>query len=277
MKYSRWIPFAFVVIASLTPVKTRAQGAQSRGWVGVVFTTGIGQTNSAGAITFTDYPFIESIDPGSPAERAGLQAGDMIISLNSQDLRKNPIPMSSMLVPGQKILFRYRRDGDNRSSTIQVAERPPGTMAIVNLRMIEMTPEPAQRARMEAQARARGREVVVRERSAGGLMPAVSVAPLILGPGAPTIRVAGAELTQLNEGLREALNVTGDGLFVINVALGTPAGESGLRSGDVIVRVEREKIANPGELIRMMRVASEQHLMLQVLRKRKQHTLTLRW
>ncbi len=107
MRFTRLFGAGLVVLMSLTPVKGRGQAQPARGWVGVVITTGIGQANAAGAMVFSDYPVIESIDPGSPAERAGLQAGDMIMSLNSQDLRKNPIPMSSMLQPGQKIVFRY--------------------------------------------------------------------------------------------------------------------------------------------------------------------------
>ena len=53
-------------------------------------------------MVFSDYPVIESIDPGSPAEKAGLQAGDILMSINSQDFRKEPIPMNSLLVPGRR-------------------------------------------------------------------------------------------------------------------------------------------------------------------------------
>ncbi|HEX5577206.1 MAG TPA: PDZ domain-containing protein, partial [Gemmatimonadaceae bacterium] len=99
MRFTRSIALGMVVLAVLAPSKGRAQGTSS-GWIGVVITTGVGQTNSAGALVFNDYPVIESIDPGSPAERAGLRAGDILISLNSQDFRKNPIPLGSLLVPG---------------------------------------------------------------------------------------------------------------------------------------------------------------------------------
>lgn len=66
-------------------------------------------------------------------------------------------------------------------------------------------------------------------------------------------------------------------MFVINVALGTPAREAGLRSGDVIVRADRESVQNPGELIRIMRSASDKALSLSVVRKRKEQTIILRW
>jgi len=273
--------FSLVVLMSIGPVrKVRAQGEPARrqpsGWVGVVITTGIGQTTSAGAMVFHDYPVIESIDPGSPAERAGLQAGDVVISLNSQDLKKNPIPMSSMLVPGNRIVFRYRRNDVTKSSTITVAERPLGTSGHVALSIIGPAPRgAADRARQEEIVRAR-METVRGERPAGLLMPAVTV-PIIFGPGTPSIGVAGAELTQLNDGLRDVLRFKGEGVFVINVAVGTPAGEAGLKSGDVIVRVDREAVRNPGELIRLMHGATANSLLLQVMRKQKPHTIRLRW
>jgi len=273
MRLIRTAAIGFVVLLALGPAKSRAQERSARGWVGVVITTGIGQSNSAGAMVFNDYPVIESIDPGSPAERAGLQAGDMVISLNSQDLRKNPIPDQGMLVPGQKIIFRYRRNDVTKTSTLLVAERPFGTSGHYAFSLIGPPPTRAPRS-PGAQT-----EVAIRERVAArdrGLMPLATI-PMIFGTGTPSIGVAGAELTQLNDGLREVLNVKGEGVFVINVAIGTPAGEAGLKSGDVIIRANREALRNPGELIRMMRGAEASHLLLHILRKHKPHTITLRW
>jgi S1-C subfamily serine protease len=265
-RFIRFIAISFVVVASLTPVKSRAQG-RAAGWVGVVITTGIGTANSAGAMVFNDYPVIESIDPGSPAERAGLQSGDIIISLNSQDLRKNPIPMQSLLVPGQKIVFRYKRHDEMRTLSLTVAERPVGTSGHTVISMIGPAPDASTM---------RGNRDVELSR-AGALLPAITLAPVIRGPGSPTIVIAGAELTQLNDGLRQALKVTGQGIFVINVALGTPAGESGLKSGDVIRKVNRQTIDSPGELVRLMNFANVPRLRLEVLRNRKEHSLTLAW
>lgn len=279
MRFTRLFGAGLVVLMSLTPVKGRGQAQPVRGWVGVVITTGIGQANAAGAMVFSDYPVIESIDPGSPAERAGLQAGDMIMSLNSQDLRKNPIPMSSMLQPGQKIVFRYMRNDVTKASTINVVERPVGTSGHFALSVIGPAASgqrPTGRLQREAAVRARTEVVLRRERAPGGVMPTVTV-PIIFGQGTPSIAVAGAELTQLNDGLRDVLQIRGEGVFVINVAMGTPAGAAGLKSGDVIVRADREMVQNPGELLRVMQAATENSLMLQVLRKRKTHSVTLRW
>ena len=272
MQGLRWITAGLVVVMSLTPSKGRAQ-AKPSGWVGVVITTGIGQSNSAGTLVFSDYPVIESIDPGSPAEKFGLLAGDILIAINSQDLRSNPIPNMGMLVPGARVNFRFVRDNVTRSTTITVAERPAGTTGHTRYSVIGPAPERAEVVR----DRALRAQVTVRERAPGAApFPAVTV-PLVFGAGSPSIAVAGAELTQLNDGLREILKFTGDGVFVINVAVGTPAGAAGLKSGDVIIRAEREIVRHPGELIRIMRNVHENALMLHVLRNHKPRTITLRW
>ena len=101
MRLTRTFSVGLVAALAAAPVAARAQNQQSKGWVGIVITSGIGQTNRAGSMVFNDYPVIESIEPGSPAERAGLMTGDIVMTINSQDLRKNPVPPAAMLEPGQ--------------------------------------------------------------------------------------------------------------------------------------------------------------------------------
>ena len=242
-----------------------------KGWVGLLITTGIGEATAAGRMVFNDYPVIESIDPGSPAEKAGLQTGDVLISINSQDFKKNPIPMNSLLQPGKKVVFRYRRDNVSKVSRLVVAECPSGRCGRVTYSLIGPDLSRVQRVQTEGMLR--------RAASGGVLLPVPVRVPLldVFGTGTPSIAVAGAELTQLNEGLRELVNVKGDGIFVVNVTMPSIAGDAGLRSGDVIVRVEKQPVQTPGQLIRFFVEAPDNSLLLQVLRKQKEHNITLRW
>ncbi len=256
-----------IALLSLAPARMRAQEGQSKGWVGIVITTGVGQTDRSGSMIFSEYPVIESIEPGSPAERAGLMAGDVIVSINSQDMKKNPVPPSSMLEPGQKVTFRYRRSDVMKTSLVRVEPRPAGNPQTLVLSIIGSVPGPG---RVETGVNQR---VTVRQR----MPPMVEISPLAIPSGMPTIGIAGALLTQLNNDMRDALSVKGRGVFVINVETGTPAGESGLKGGDVILMADKESVGNPGELIRIMRVSADQALELKVVRKRKTQTITLRW
>src|SRR6185295_7668587 len=101
---------------------------------------------------------IESIEPGSPAERAGLEAGDTIIAMNAQDLKKSPLPMAAMIQPGRRVVFRYKRADRVRDVTVTVAQRPIGTSEKLVVTMFD--PEPVPGPQME---RARG-EMMRRER-----------------------------------------------------------------------------------------------------------------
>ena len=129
------IAFVLIVFAALIPRPVRAQREALRGWVGVAYTTGVGTTDRNGAMVFADYPVIESIEPNSPAEKAGLVAGDTILAMNSQDLRKSPLPVSTMIQPGKRIVFRFRRNAV-REVALTVAQRPRGSAETYELTIL---------------------------------------------------------------------------------------------------------------------------------------------
>ncbi|MEO5580397.1 MAG: PDZ domain-containing protein [Gemmatimonadaceae bacterium] len=261
------IAAGFASLVSFAPSLARAQREMQRGWVGIAYTTGIGQSDRTGAMIFKDYPVIESIEPGSPAERAGLQAGDLILSLDAQDLRKNPMP-PSMLEPGRRLVFRYRRNDVAKTGTLIVASRPTGAQERTVFEFIQPVPTP-RRSPREAMPPGSQR---VRLDVPSPLLGAP--APLAFSP---SIGVAGAVVTELNQDLRELLELTTNGVFVVNVALGTPASESGLRSGDVIVVANRVAVRNPGELLSLLRADDNNSVRLEIIRRKRQQLITLGW
>lgn len=267
MRLTRTFSVGLVAALAAAPVAARAQSQQSKGWVGIVITSGIGQTNRAGSMVFNDYPVIESIEPGSPAERAGLMTGDIVMTINSQDLRKNPVPPAAMLEPGQKVTFRFKRNDVMKSATILVEPRPEGNPQTFTLSIIGPVPTPGSE-RGEAGPNTR---VMMRR-------PMVEINPLATPTGVPSIVIEGALMTQLNEDMREALSVKGNGVFVLNVRSDSPAGEAGLKGGDVILKADRQFVANPGELLRIMRANAEiAAVRLELIRKQKPQTIVLRW
>ena len=272
------IILGFVVLASIIPRSAAAQREPLKGWVGVAYTTGIGQTDRNGAMVFSDYPVIESIEPNSPAERAGLEAGDTIIAMNAQDLRRSPLPMAAMVQPGRRIVFRFKRNDAVREVTVTVVPRPSGMSEKLALTIIE-PPSPrggeTERARTEMMRReGGGMSAEVRARVP---VPPMALPPLVFGFGPRSLAVAGAELTGLNAGLRSLVGVNSPGIFVVNVALGTPAKESGLKPGDVIVKADASGVGDPGDLIRVLRESSGGSIKLQIVRMKKPQTITLKW
>lgn len=279
MKRIRNIALALVVFASIIPRPARAQREASRGWVGVAYTTGVGTTDRNGAMVFADYPVIESIEPNSPAERAGLSAGDTILAMNSQDLRKTPLPVATMVQPGKKIVFRFRRNAV-REVTLTVAPRPRGSRESYEVTIFGPTPAPSPLGSgpgSQVLLRRPRRAAEVAARAAATPVTPIAAMPSIVLGGPRILALAGAELTELNPGLGALAGVETPGVFVINVAVGTPAKESGLRPGDVIVKAGSLAVGDPGDLIRAFRESNGSSLRLAIIRNKKPQMLTLRW
>ena len=70
--------------------------------------------------------FIQSVQPGEPAEVAGLQAGDVVLRVDGKDV--TPDQTLSFIVaniePGRRINLEIVRDGDRRTLPVTVGRRP---------------------------------------------------------------------------------------------------------------------------------------------------------
>jgi S1-C subfamily serine protease len=58
-------------------------------------------------VTFPSYPEIESVQPGSPAEKAGMRPNDVVVLQDGRDLVGNP-PTQPRLA-GDTVVFVVRR------------------------------------------------------------------------------------------------------------------------------------------------------------------------
>jgi serine protease Do len=103
-----------------------ANGRVTRGSIGVSFQEDLG-TN---AITLKSLgaPYgvvIEGVEPGSPAEKAGLKGGDVITSVNGQPVKTgndlvNPIAQATI---GSKVKLSFVRDRTQKETTAVVEDR----------------------------------------------------------------------------------------------------------------------------------------------------------
>jgi S1-C subfamily serine protease len=279
-------PVTAVLVASLA--LAGAMGAQTMtteysqspietptGWLGVRLSDEA-LFNQSGAAFFERYPVVSNVEPGSPAATAGVRAGDVILTFNSHDMRGGTLQLSNWLKPGAPFVLRVRRNEGVRIVRGVLGHRPDGWEQKI---VVQVTPneEPFLRDGSPERIPAGGlQQSGVRMRVAPpARLPSLLVPPLGLGRG--VYPFAGAEFTALNTDLSDILGVKPEGVFVANVIEGSIAREAGLRGGDVVVMADKIKIDNPNDLVRAIRLADDQSVTLQVIRKHKPQTITLKW
>ena len=113
-------------LVSAIRLQCASEDEQPAGYMGINF-EGIGVQKKGGgpALYLFERPMIVSVEPGSPAQRAGLEPEDLVIAIGGNDVHK-PIPLGSLLQPGKTLSLRVNRDGKPREFTLQIAKRPDG-------------------------------------------------------------------------------------------------------------------------------------------------------
>jgi serine protease Do len=260
-----------------------AQEAVVPGWIGIVVgdaPTQIWVENKEMFMRYLLYPQILSVDPASPAQRAGLAPGDTLMAYNGRDVRTEEISMTRLLVPKSTVKVRVRRDGKVRDLPVVVADVPARIrqrrleeMRVSGERWAEMPPLPPRApGAMTPPAR-------VSPSAPWGYEGTPVVAPLPAAPVFSFNGLVGAQFVTLSEPMKRNLGLP-SGVLVTTVSLGSPAAQSGLEEGDVILRVGQEPVATVRALRELVARAAgegERAVTIDLRRGKDRRTLTLRW
>jgi len=251
-----------------------AEGIRFPGWIGIILDARCTVEQRDGDVywRFFDHPEIVSVEPSSPAERAGIRQGDVLLAYDGQDVRRK-IAMNRLLQPGRIVRVRVRRETDVREVPVKVAParafafrsewgpgvvpQPPKPRAPRALGDVWKLPAPGGRAE-------------------DGAIANPHVTPM---PAMSLVRFngfAGALVETVSPRLGEAIGVE-RGVLVISVAPGVPAHESGLVDGDVIVKADGRDIATVQELRSAIAGNDVRAVTLAVARKGKTRYVVLRW
>jgi C-terminal processing protease CtpA/Prc len=214
--------------------------------------------------TFHDYPQVEAVERESPAERAGILVGDMIVAFDGKDLRRGKIPMNAVLRPGNTVTVRLTRDNRTRSVDVKVAERP-------RVAVRSRTPVPYG-VRVPSEEFP---DVVVTPAPPSPATPRAAVAPLP-PMGMLSGFTVGAELIPLDATLGEPYG-TEHGLLVLRVGPRTPAARAGIQKGDVLIAVDGRELRSVPALIRAVERSEKGTLRLELLRKRERKVVVMEW
>lgn len=279
-------------------------GRSSEGYLGVTFSingTVKREQNGPEIYRFEESPEVITVEPGSPAERAGVRRGDRIVAMDGKDVVGRDVVLSQLLTPGRKLPLRLSRDGSEQVVTALIQKRPEGfgdQCTDLDYAMSPMTVHvgPGNTTRSFTFARP---STPSRAPSAVPGVPLTPATPNV-APTAPTppsapanvwtfeapppvaiagfgSLVAGAQVTTLTEDFKELTGADG-GVLVQRVGPETPAGAAGLRGGDVIVEAGDRAVTSPRVLQRMISEADEQRtIKLKVVRKGKARTVWLKW
>lgn len=237
---------------------------------------------------FGDNPQIVSVDPGSPAQKAGIEVADEVIAINGMDARK-PVPLGALLKPGSRVALRYSRDGKTRETTVTIDKRPDD----VSTPCAEVNEIVGPRG-YAPQAMFFKRSDEVPARVEGGnqrtvmVSPQGSVEPTMALPRSPgggfaaitpfatsgVSMVSGAAFLALDSDWKETLGVD-RGLLVTLVSAGSPAQAAGLKKGDIILSSGDEPVSTPAALRRLVGMNGANGVTLKVLRGQGKATVTI--
>lgn len=214
---------------------------------------------------------VSAVSPGGPADKAGIQTGDIITRLDGTALvgskraqrpgdeeRSLPglrlIELASRLEPNDTIEVEYRRGNSAKKATLVTSDDPPQVWSFDG-------PEGArgfayrygpdvERMRIEMDS-------LPMKFPRGQLM--------FMGP------FADLELAPLNTELGQYFGTT-EGVLVISVPQGSTLN---LKGGDVILAVDGRKPSNPGHLLRILQsYDGNESVKFDIMRSKKRESVT---
>ena len=199
---------------------------------------------------------IRSVRQGTPASRAGLQAGDIVLEFDGERVRS--VRQFRRLVeetpPGRQVEAVVLRDKSRRTVTVT----PEGSST-----RVPETGRPAVPFVVPA-PRVQPAEPFSFERRLPGLVP-----------GIPVQGRLGATVMSLEPQLASYFGTDG-GALITAVADGSPAATAGLKAGDVIVRVGTRSVDAPADVADAVRAAEPgKPLEMEVRRDRKDVRVTV--
>jgi membrane-associated protease RseP (regulator of RpoE activity) len=230
-------------------------------------------------LTYFAYPTIVTVDGQSPAQRAGIMPGDMLVAYNGMDVVGRPLNLSQLLVPEKKLAVTVRREGETKEFAVTVAKAPDRVdirRQAFNDEMPGLPPEPS--AILERELR-RALPLRTGRVGAGSVVAASSLSMglgnhlLIISPNG----VLGASVSTVGPALAKVLRIE-TGVLVNDVPEETPAWKGGLRTGDVIVNVAGQPVASLNQLREMILVrAAERAVPLRIVRDKKPQDVNVKW
>jgi serine protease Do len=248
---------ALLATAGLCAGPGHAQtGSTAKAWLGV-YTQALSPELREGLDYQGEGVLVNRVVAESPAERAGVRKGDVIVSVNSRSVSM-PEELAFVVAAarvGQEVSLVVVRDGVKRTLAAKLAARP------AERELEELSPEapeaPEKPGAPEKPEDVRVRKFVRRvEPGSGDFENFFDLEQL--DPGMWMMRLGrgrlGVRVESLSPDLGGYFGVPdGKGALVLEVVKDTPAERAGIKAGDVIVRVGTDAVADADDLVSALR------------------------
>jgi serine protease Do len=184
-----------------------------RGWLGVRIQAVTDEIAESLGLDKTRGALIASVSENGPAQEAGIQAGDVVLSFDGRDvtdMRRLPRLVAETPVGKTVPVTVWRK---HKESSVQVKV---GKLDESDQQQASVQESPKKKAKDEA----------------------------------GVVKTLGLTLSGLTEDLKEKFSLAGDskGVVVVDVAKDSPAAAKGVRAGDLIMEAAQEEVKNPGEV-----------------------------
>ena len=222
----------------------------SRPWLGVV-TQSLDDDLKDGLDYQGEGVLVNRVADDSPAAKAGVKQGDVIVSMNGKAVNA-PEDLQELVrsaKAGDRATLSVVRDGKKQAMTATLVERPSEMAWGDDSHRIVIREAPDMQFDLDH-------------------MPDMGDLP---GSGRGRL---GVELQELNPDLGGYFSVPdGKGALIVSVVEGSAAAQAGLKSGDVIVKIDDHAVEDADDAARAIR-QSEGSTSIEVVRKGKRMTLT---
>lgn len=192
---------------------------------------------------------IKKVEPGSPAEKAGLKDGDVVLEYNGQRVEgtESFIRMVRETPAGRTAKLQVSRDGNPQSLTATIGQRKEGAFGKgFNITIPPIPPIPP--------------------------MPHIDVPRPLMTLRTPRV---GLETESLSGQLADYFGVK-DGVLIRAVDKDSPAEKAGFKAGDVILKVDNRTVTRPRDISEELRSSWEKKSVpVLVVRAKKEMTLNL--
>jgi len=206
-------------LAKTVVAQLREHGKVDRGWLGVQIQQMTPEIASSLGLKDEHGALVSDVTPNSPAARAGLKQGDVIVRFNGKDVDKlHDLPRLVADTPvNSAVDLTVWRNGQNERLQANVGQMPND--------------------KQQASAGDREQSQAVPEKSSA----------------------LGLRLGQLDSQTRKQLGVKSDvkGVVVTQVAPDSQAAERGIQPGDVIVAINQQPAGTPGEAAQKLKQAKQ--------------------